>query len=339
MSGVTCPAFIAVLPAEVGRYGAAASIVLAHIRYRTGTAGADRIEHDGYRWWRVTLGRLAEETGLTVKGVRTALGALDGVVLANHFPPLKDQSRAYRVAPSGDALTSQLPDRAAPDLPVARAGTPDAPTGTDRAPTGTPPCPTGHLHLYLENLEEGEEGGRGDAAPPAADEDTPPANGKPATPEPQPMGDDPPEDLSRVAEEPASSAAANAAPPDLMALPLPPIHWPAGYPEPEPPRRCPKHADHEGWVQEPCPPCGDADRAHKAWEATRAAWRKERAHAIQAWIATCDQCDEAGWLMDDPEDKLPAVKCLHAPNAMAWSKLHPNWRQEGPAATQCQRAS
>lgn len=136
----------------------------------------------------------------------------------------------------------------------------------------------------------------------------------------------------------STSPAAAIAAPDLMALPVPPIHWPDDYPRPEPPVRCPKHANHHGWLQETCPPCGTADKAHKAWGAKRAQWRKDRAAAIQAWIAACDQCDEAGWLMDDPEDELPAVKCLHAPNVIAWSALHPDWQLHGPD-TQHRRAS
>ncbi|WP_139830698.1 hypothetical protein [Mycobacterium paraense] len=156
------------------------------------------------------------------------------------------------------------------------------------------------------------------------------------------MSDEPPEDQSSVDAKRTTPAAANAAPPDLAALPLPPIHWPEEYPDPEPTERCPEHAAwdtaREGRVPS-CPRCGDARKAHEAWEAKRAQWRKQRCTAVQAWIAACDQCDETGWLMDDPEDKLPAVKCQHAPNVMVWSKLHPNWRQEGPAAAQRQRAS
>lgn len=140
---------------------------------------------------------------------------------------------------------------------------------------------------------------------------------------PNQFRNDPPEDQSNIEDKPPTLAAANAAPPDLMALPLPPIHWPQDYPNPEPPVRCPKHAHHEGWVQEPCPPCGEANNAHKAWEANRAQWRQARANATQAWIAACDHCDEAGWAQDDPDDQLPALKCLHAPNWQAWWKLHP----------------
>lgn len=160
-----------------------------------------------------------------------------------------------------------------------------------------------------------------------------------STPEPDTFGDDPPEGQS-TDDEPRPPAAARAAPPDrIAALPLPPIHWPADYPDPEPPARCPKHADHDGWVQEPCRLCAAADKAHKAWEANRAQWRKDRATAIQAWIGACNQCDEEGWTKDDPEDELPALKCPHAPNLGAWSTLHPTWRQEYPATTEQRRAS
>lgn len=152
------PQFIAVLPSEVGSYGAAPGIVLALIRYRTSsTGGVAGVEREGHRWWRVTLRQLASETGLSVKAVRTALGALDGVVVVKHFPPLSDQSRAYRLAAQDKSSTSQLPNGAAADQPVAAAGIPDAPEGIDRAATGTPPCPQGHLHLYLKNLKEGGE--------------------------------------------------------------------------------------------------------------------------------------------------------------------------------------
>ncbi|MBZ4509114.1 helix-turn-helix domain-containing protein [Mycobacterium avium subsp. hominissuis] len=167
--------------------------------------------------------------------------------------------------------------------------------------------------------------------------DGPAANSEPATFEPDRSGDGPPEDQS-IKDTPEPPPAATAAP-DLTALPVPPIHWPDDYPRSEPPVRCPKHANHHGWLQETCPPCGSANKAHKAWEAERAQWRKDRAAAIQAWIAACDQCDEAGWLMDDTEDELPAMKCLHAPNVIAWSALHPDWQLHGPYTTQHRRAS
>jgi len=257
------PAFIAVLPAEVERYGAAAAIMLALIRYRTGTDGPGRIEREGYRWWRVTHRDLAEATGLSTKAVRTALKALDGVVLANHFPPLANQSLAYRVVADDDALTCQLPAGAPADLPVAQAGIPGAPAGTDRAPNGTPPCPSGHLHLYMETLEKGGEHSRNDAQPTAASGDTPPANSEPATPEPNPPRDDPHEDESTSAV--GDAAAATAAPSRVATLPLPLSHWPQDYPEPEPPERCPAHADwdsdRDGRVPK-CGACADRREAH-----------------------------------------------------------------------------
>ena len=49
------PPFIRVIPAEAERYGAAAAIVLAHIRYRGKSDGPGRVcDEDGTRWWRVS---------------------------------------------------------------------------------------------------------------------------------------------------------------------------------------------------------------------------------------------------------------------------------------------
>lgn len=91
------PSFIQVIPAEVERYGAQGAVLLAHIRFRCGSDGPGRLTVEGLRWWRVPLAQLAHETGLSVAGVRTALKALKDVVATEHFRPLSDQSRAYRV--------------------------------------------------------------------------------------------------------------------------------------------------------------------------------------------------------------------------------------------------
>ncbi|ORV65298.1 hypothetical protein AWC03_02825 [Mycobacterium europaeum] len=64
-----------------------------------------------------------------------------------------------------------------------------------------------------------------------------------------------------------------------------------------------------------------------------AAWRKARFDANQAWIAECDHCDEAGWLQDDPEDGLPAMKCPHAPNWLAWWQLQQQTTTDQPRAS------
>lgn len=173
---VSGPTFIRVLPADVAAFGAAAAIVIAHVRYRIGTDGPGRIQHDGFTWWRVTLRDLATDTGLSVKAVRTALKALHSVVLAKHFPPFENQSLAYRVAAGGDTMSSQLPETARADLPVAASGTPHADSGRDRARRGTAPCPQGHLHSSIETVGEGGERAPKGATPPSNINTAPLAN-------------------------------------------------------------------------------------------------------------------------------------------------------------------
>lgn len=299
------PEFIAVVPADVEGYGAAAAIVLALIRYRTEVTGPGRIEREGHRWWRTTLSALSRETGLSVKAVRTGLRALDEVVLANHFPPLADQSLAYRVRSGGDALTCQLPVGARPDLPVARAGISDAPAGTDRAPTGTPPCPSGHLHISMETNEEGGEGACRGGQPTAASQETAPANGKPATTDVCRLDNDPPKHQSAIPPPtPAELAVA-------ADLPRPPNHWPARCPEAEPARFCDRHPTGPG-LGVKCGPCGDARHAKDAWAKRCQQFNTDLAAAKAAWNGACRQCDEKGWrLGEDGTVCDDALRCLH----------------------------
>lgn len=127
------PKFIQVIPAEVEQYGPAASIVLAHIRYRCSTAGDGRIESGGHRWWRASRSAIASDVGMSVKVVRKALTDLGEAVLAERFEPKSDQTLAYRVAAS---LTSQKPHGALADQS-------EAPQGNSVAPRGVAPCPVG----------------------------------------------------------------------------------------------------------------------------------------------------------------------------------------------------
>lgn len=94
------PEFTRVLPDETERYGPAAAIVLAHIRFRCESDGPGRYERAGFRWWRTSHTSLGEEVGLSRKQV---LAAVEKLALANslvveHHPPLEDQSRSYRPA-------------------------------------------------------------------------------------------------------------------------------------------------------------------------------------------------------------------------------------------------
>ena len=88
---------IRVLPAEIRRHGPAAAIVLARIRYRCAVGGPDCIERDGHLWWRVSHAQLGYEVGLTDKQTRSATNRLEGAIVTAHFPPMSNQSRAYRV--------------------------------------------------------------------------------------------------------------------------------------------------------------------------------------------------------------------------------------------------
>lgn len=96
----------------------AAAIVLAHIRFRCEAGGPGIVERDGHRWWRVSHHDLGSEIGVTARSVRTALRALDQAVTAKHFPPLANQSLAYRVATNTSALTCQSTETSPADLPV-----------------------------------------------------------------------------------------------------------------------------------------------------------------------------------------------------------------------------
>lgn len=120
------PPFLRAVPDEIERYGGtgaaiAAAAVLALIRWRCETPGPGRIQDDsGCCWWRVSHGDLAAEAGLTVHTARTALRRLtaDGAVVAKQLARTEDQTRAYRVADTGSALTSQLGHSQQADQPV-----------------------------------------------------------------------------------------------------------------------------------------------------------------------------------------------------------------------------
>ncbi|BBZ22904.1 hypothetical protein MHIB_13220 [Mycolicibacter hiberniae] len=336
MSG---PTFIAVVPAEVDRYGAAAAILLAHIRYRTVSDGPGRIERGGCRWWRVPLRALAAETGLSVKAVRTGLKALDGVVLAKQFPPLSDQSLAYRMASVDDALTGQLPAGARPDLPVAPAGNPVAAAGTDRAPAGTTPCPSGHLYLSSETFGEGGEGGRRDTSPRPVNGDRPAANSEPATADPDQFGDDSPEDQP-VADAAPATAEPPSTPDEIAAaakLPPPPMNGPQSFTEPEPSRYCPKHP---GGTSGSCPDCRDARRCREVWDQRRRGFNAALRAARDAWIAACRECEDndadgrcGGWVLD-PWDELPdPIRCGHPRLLQAYAARHPDFTIPSRAAS------
>lgn len=98
------PKFMQKTPDDNERYGPAAADVLAHIRYRCGSDAPDCIVVDGLRWWRVSMADLGHEIGLSRRAVQTALDRLGDAVVAEHFKPLANPSRAYR--PSTDMCSA-----------------------------------------------------------------------------------------------------------------------------------------------------------------------------------------------------------------------------------------
>lgn len=115
--------FVVVPAALVRRLGNGnAAVVYARIEWRCQMPGEGRIEDDAGRWWRASVSALADETGLTVKMVRTALDGLlsKGAIEATKHRDMgvSDQTFSYRIpalpalpaiCPSGQ---SDLPKRA-----------------------------------------------------------------------------------------------------------------------------------------------------------------------------------------------------------------------------------
>lgn len=298
------PPFIRVLPDEAERYGPAAAIVLAHIRFRCESEGPGRIDRDGLRWWRVSRHNLGREVGLSVKVVRKALDGLSGVVAAKHFAPLSDQSLAYRPVVDDDALNCQKPRRAS-------AHQPEAPQGTDRAPMGISKSPAGHgtephraSALPIRELEEEQEGGEAGVRAPG------------------------PLDVEFVSDS------ANA--PSLQSESLHPTD-PAGPGEvfdaevviepesnvdPEPPLFCDLHPnDTDG----PCGPCASRRRAHDRWER-----RHPPKSKIRAWQELVQEIRAT-------EERAPAP----APKAIAAAKpprpTPPEWVPGPTGEPRCRR--
>jgi hypothetical protein len=132
-----------------------------------------------------------------------------------------------------------------------------------------------------------------------------------------PDSNDPSPDDPSSNGEPANAAAATDPfdyPDDEPPDGLPPNHWPADYPKPEPPRFCPRHPDD---TTERCGACKETRREHDAWKARRDGWRHAKHENKCAWIAACDECDEEGWLLGPdrtPIDDPSSLKCWHARN-------------------------
>jgi hypothetical protein len=266
------PPFIRVTPDEIERYGAAGAVVLAHIRYRCESDGPGRVEIDGVRWWRVSRRDMGHEVGLTLKVVRKALQALGRVVVAKHFPPLEDQSLAYRaINDDNDDNRSDLPEapqgqgRNGSDLPEALQGQDRAPQGQVPSPTGPGTEPHRASALPIETLETKRE--KGEARDGQTPDLRPPPSKQPANSE-QPR---PPycPDHPGGTDEPGTVTTTQAVAPFAQRLDT---H--SGGPgtlrerlrqqiPPPPPRFCRRHMP-DG-ADGPCGRCGDARHNFTEW--------------------------------------------------------------------------
>lgn len=93
----TRPTFIRVVPDEIEQHGAAAAILLAHIRFRCQTDGPDRIVREDGRWWQVARRVMGQEVGLTARAVGIALERLGDRVSAKYLAGEGGQPWAYQV--------------------------------------------------------------------------------------------------------------------------------------------------------------------------------------------------------------------------------------------------
>ncbi|SKD92106.1 Uncharacterised protein [Mycobacteroides abscessus subsp. abscessus] len=273
------PPFVRVVPHEVAKYGAAAALVLAHVRWRCETDGPGRMVVDAHRWWRVSHRNLGREVGLSQKSVKTAIAALGDALSAKHFPPLEDQSRAYRVADDSESLTGQKSIQARSDLPEAQTGQHPSHLGSVPSLNGPGTEPERASALPIETLETNEEGG--DRPEPARE----------------------PLDVATVPGE-----ANNPLPQNLLAIP---------DPDAEPARYCSRHPagtdapcgacgrhrrEHEAWQGRQRLPNGSASDAKvNGWLAlaprpgTSENAQCAASDARLAAIPDCDICDASGY--------------------------------------------
>lgn len=140
--------FISVTPEMVRRLGSAnAALVWSRIQFVCQVQGEGRVEDESGRWWRVSVGMLAEETGLSVKMVRTALSGLENgghVELKKHrVLGGSDQTVSYRAT-----LSPAISPEGQMDLPSPANGRSSI-------------CPQGQMHLpsganlsFIEEVKE-----------------------------------------------------------------------------------------------------------------------------------------------------------------------------------------
>ncbi|MFI8660124.1 hypothetical protein ACIGKR_09045 [Rhodococcus qingshengii] len=140
--------FISVTPEMVRRLGSAnAALVWSRIQFVCQVPGADRVEDESGRWWRVSLPTLSGETGLSVKMVRTALaGLLESGELSmtkHHIEGGNDHTASYRITLSPV---------------ICPQGQIDVPSGADRrsvaCPQGQIDVPSGADLSFIEEVKD-----------------------------------------------------------------------------------------------------------------------------------------------------------------------------------------
>lgn len=108
--------FMAVTADMVRQLGSAnAALVWARVQFVCQVAGPGRVEDSSGRWWAVSVERLSDEVGLSLKAVRRAL---DGLLEAGHLESTfadefsRDRTKAYRATGTVLPAHAHLPSGA-----------------------------------------------------------------------------------------------------------------------------------------------------------------------------------------------------------------------------------
>jgi hypothetical protein len=116
-----------------------AAIVFTRIQFRTNDDSRAWVEHDGRRWWTVTLGDLAAEMGATEKQIRRVMDDLTerGALIREQLKQAGPYDRRYSYSP---VIT-------------------EVPSGAHRVPSGADvQVPSGALLPLIKNREEAAGG-------------------------------------------------------------------------------------------------------------------------------------------------------------------------------------
>ncbi|WP_236975245.1 MULTISPECIES: hypothetical protein [Mycobacterium] len=214
------------MPDEVERYGAAAALVLAHIRYRCESNGPGRVTVAGVRWWRVSYSEFGSEVGLSGSAIRRALERLANSIEVAEHPPREDRRRSYKIASDQTEYESDKPASCHNTNPADHV-----PNSYDGLSKSThPPVESDRCTTYRDLGEVTEEGGEA----PTVDAEL--------VDEPTKAIEQTGKQLQRISGVPA----------DLSSIPA------------EPPRYCSRHMP--AGTELSCGPCRDARHNYTRWE-------------------------------------------------------------------------